>query len=171
MIQKTKDCLPVVITLFNIARRSELKDKTFCQKEKCRSWALGLVTLSSFTKRDRNKTYSSRTSMVIYCETVIFFWIKKGGKLYCVICERVYCTMNVSHLKCIYFFKNSELVKNKKNLTFCFQMQSCVDWLLIFHQVIKYSFTTQKKFFCPEGEEGCNNGLICIFRHHLEVKL
>lgn len=95
MIQKTKDCLPVVITLFNIARRSELKDKTFCQKEKCRSWALGLVTLSSFTKRDRNKTYSSRTSMVIYCETVIFFWIKKGKKLYSVIFECV--SLNIAY--------------------------------------------------------------------------
>lgn len=47
------------------------KGQKLLSKEKCRSWALALVTLRSFTKRDRKKTYSSRTSMVIYCETVI----------------------------------------------------------------------------------------------------
>lgn len=65
MTQKTKDCLPVVITLFNIARRSELKDKNFCQR---RNAGHGLLY-----KTRQKKTYSSRTSMVIYCETVIFF--------------------------------------------------------------------------------------------------
>ncbi len=80
MKQKTQRLSSCSDHLVQYCTKKWIKGQKLLSKEKCRSWALALVTLSSFTKQDRKKTYSSRTSMVIYCETVILLNKKKKSE-------------------------------------------------------------------------------------------